>query len=347
MSNTLARRVTVVVPAYNEGRTLPELVGRIFSIPDQQRYRFDLVIVDDGSHDDTAEVAKRLSARYPITLIRLARNFGKEAALLAGLDHASGDAVVIMDADLQHPVELIDEFLNRWEAGYDCVYARRANREDEGMLKRAFTKVFYRILNHNSEVQIVPDALDFRLLDRKVVDVLLTVRERVRFTKGLYAWVGYPSIGVPFVPDPRSDGKSRFTMGALVRLAWDGLTSFSDFPLRLSAIVGAIVACASVAYALYITLRTLLFGVDVPGWATLTVATMFLSGLQMLFLGVIGEYIRNIYRETKHRPNYVIRELATYNPAAAAVITPTPSLSSVDLTTEQEQLRVVGRIAAV
>ena len=347
MSKSFPRRVTVVVPAYNEERTLPELVGRLFSIPDRQRYRFDLVIVDDGSHDDTSAVAKRLSARYPITLIRLARNFGKEAALLAGLDNATGDAVVIMDADLQHPVELIDKFLDQWEAGYDCVYARRTNREDEGILKRAFTKVFYRILNHNSEVQIVPDALDFRLLDRKVVDVLLTVRERVRFTKGLYAWVGYPSVGVPFVPDPRFEGTSRFTMGALVRLAWDGLTSFSDFPLRLSAIVGAIVACVSVAYALYITLRTLLLGVDVPGWATLTVATTFLSGLQMLFLGVIGEYIRNIYRETKHRPNYVIRELIAQVTATSGAGTTTDDRGRADSVAEQVPLRAVGHIAAV
>ena len=341
-------RVTVVVPAYNEAETLAELVRQVFSVPDQLRHRFDLVIVDDGSQDRTALIAKELAKRYPITLVRLARNFGKEAALLAGLDQARGDAVIIMDADLQHPVSLIDDFLEHWRRGHDSVYAVRSSRDDETFLKRALTKLFYRLLNHNSEVRIVPNALDFRLLDRKVVNALLSIRERVRFTKGLYAWVGYESIGVPFVPDPRVGSESRFSTRALARLAWDGLTSFSDLPLRLSAIIGAIVASASVTYAFFIALRTLVFGIDVPGWATLTVATMFLSGLQMLFLGVIGEYIRNIYRETKHRPVYIVSELV---PARAAVSTrrpprvpETPALARL---TEPRNLPVPGSVAGI
>jgi len=302
-------RVTVVVPAYNEAATLPELAARIFVAPRITAYRLDLVVVDDGSTDHTAEVAKALAKRYPISVVRLARNFGKEAALLAGLDHANGDAVIIMDADLQHPVAHIDEFLAHWHDGYDCVYAVRANRDDESWLKRRCTRIFYRLLNYGSDVRIEPNALDFRLLDRKVVDALLELRERVRFTKGLFAWVGYSSLAVPIVPDPRQDGASRFRLTALARLAWDGITSFSDLPLRAAALVGALIALGSFAYAGYIALDTLIFGIDVPGWATLTDATFFLSGLQMLFLGVIGEYIRNIYRETKRRPNYIISEL--------------------------------------
>jgi glycosyltransferase involved in cell wall biosynthesis len=332
-------RVTVVVPAYNEAQTLAELVRRVFTVPDQSKHRFDLVIVDDGSGDATATVAKEQARHYPITLVQLARNFGKEAALLAGLDHASGDAVIIMDADLQHPASLIDEFLEHWHEGYDSVYALRIDRSDESFLKRALTRLFYGIINANSDVRIVPNALDFRLLDRKVVAALTSLRERVRFTKGLYAWVGYRSIGIPFVPAPREDGNSRFSIAALARLAWDGITSFSDLPLRLSAIVGVVVASLSVAYAVYIAVRTLIFGADVPGWATLTVATLFLSGLQMLFLGVIGEYIRNIYRETKHRPSYVVAELVPARMAALRLQRRRATAAAVELIPDREERR--------
>jgi glycosyltransferase involved in cell wall biosynthesis len=313
--------VNLVVPAYNEEDTIATLIETAFAELTDTRYRFTMIVVDDGSTDATAAEVRRCARRYPVTLVRLTRNFGKEAALLAGLDHADGDAVVLMDADLQHPVRLVKDFLERWEQGFQSVYAVRRDRSDETALKRWSTRAFYKAINYGTKVPIVPNALDFRLLDRVVVDALTSVRERVRFTKGLFAWVGYRSIGVPFVPEQRKRGSSRFNLRALSGLASDGLTSFSDFPLRLSAIVGFLVACASVAYGVWIWFRTLVFGVDVPGWATLTVAITFLSGLQMMFLGVIGEYVRNIYLESKHRPNYLVAE-STPSPTSAGAAKP-------------------------
>jgi polyisoprenyl-phosphate glycosyltransferase len=303
--------VDIVIPVYNEesciGRTIETLFEHVSHLP----YRFELIAVDDGSEDRSAEIVQGYLDRYPITLISLTRNFGKEPALLAGLDHARGDATILMDADLQHPVELIDEFLAQWEAGYECVYGVREHRREEALFKRLFAKVFYLGLSSGSSVHIVPDAGDFRLLDRAAVRALCSIRERVRFTKGLYAWLGFRSIGVPFTPAPRiGGGASRFNRARLFQLGWDGLTSFSDLPLRLAGIIGAFVAVCALFYGFWILLRTLIFGVDVPGWATLTDAIMFFSGLQLLFLGVIGVYIRNVFIETKLRPNYLVRRLS-------------------------------------
>jgi len=302
------KSIDVVIPAYNEEKTIGTVIEAVFRGLNDPRYRVGLVIVDDGSEDRTSDVVKGYFDRYPITLISLTRNFGKETALLAGLDRARGDATIVMDADLQHPVELIPQFLAHWEAGYQCVYGVKQHRKGEALLKRLFTKLFYLVLNGGSRVRITPDAQDFRLLDKTAVQALCSIRERVRFTKGLYAWLGVRSIGIPFVPVARPNGSSRFNTRALFRLGWDGLTSFSDLPLRLSALVGFLVSGAALVYAGYIAVRTLIFGIDVPGWATLTVAIMFLSGLQILFLGVIGEYVRNVYIETKNRPNYLVRE---------------------------------------
>lgn len=318
MNKSSPKTVNLVVPAYNEEGTITSLIETAFAELNDPAYRFTMLVIDDGSTDGTADAVKHCARRYPVSLIKLTRNFGKEAALLAGLDHADGDAVVLMDADLQHPVRMIREFLEYWEKGYQCVYAVRQDRRDESTLKRWSTRFFYKAINYSARVPIVPNALDFRLMDRVVVDALKSVRERVRFTKGLFAWVGYRSIGVPFVPERRLSGTSRFNRRALFRLAWDGLTSFSDFPLRVSAIVGFIVASVSVGYGAYIAFRTLVFGVDVPGWATLTVAITFLSGLQMLFIGVIGEYVRNIYLESKHRPNYLVAEYAATSVVGAS-----------------------------
>ncbi len=303
------RIIDVVMPAFNEEACIGRAIETLFDKFSASRYRFELVVVDDGSTDRTAEIVKSYLDRYPITLVSLTRNFGKETALLAGLDEARGDATIIMDADLQHPVELVDRFVGLWEEGYECVYGFKENRRNESLLKRFFTRIFYLGINRGSGVKVVPNALDFRLLDRAVVRALCSLRERVRFTKGLYAWLGFRSIGVPFVPPERAGGKSHFGGRSLVRLGWDGWTSFSDLPLKFSGFVGAIVATVSVAYGLWIMIRTLLFGVDLPGWATLTVAITFLSGLQLLFLGVLGQYVRNVFIETKGRPNYLVREV--------------------------------------
>lgn len=302
------KTIDIVMPAYNEacciGRTIETLFGEL----EGSRYRFEVIVVDDGSSDETAAVVKTYINRYPITLISLTRNFGKETALLAGLDCASGDATIIMDADLQHPIALIPKFLEQWEAGYECVYGVKRHRHGETLLKRLCAKAFYFGVNGGSDVRIPPDAVDFRLLDKAAVQALCAIRERVRFTKGLYAWLGFRSIGIPFVPAARTGGASRFGTSSLLRLGWDGLISFSELPLRVLGLAGAAVAAAAVLYGLYIAARTIVFGIDVPGWATLTVALTFLGGLQILFLWVLGEYVRNVFIETKQRPNYFVRE---------------------------------------
>ena len=309
--------IDIVIPAYNEegniARAIETLFERLGSLP----YRFELIIVDDGSHDRTAEIAAGYVGRYPLRIVRLTRNFGKENALLAGLDLARGAATILMDADLQHPVELIPEFLARWEQGAEVVYAVKESRQGEGMLKRLATAAFYAGVNRGAEFDIPANAVAFRLLDRAAVRALCAIRERVRFTKGLYAWLGFRTAAVPFTPAERHAGQTTFNRRRLVRLGWDGLTSFSDFPLRAMNILGAVFAFAAVPYGLWIAVRTLVYGVDVPGWATLTVATMLLGGLQLLFLGVLGQYIRNVFIETKQRPNYLIREIVDPDAAAA------------------------------
>jgi polyisoprenyl-phosphate glycosyltransferase len=302
--------IDIVIPAYNEegniARAIETLFERLGSLP----YRFELIVVDDGSHDRTAEIAAGYVDRYPVRVVRLTRNFGKENALLAGLDLARGAATILMDADLQHPVELIPEFLARWEQGSEVVYAVKESRHGEGMLKRFATAAFYAGVNRGADFDIPANAVDFRLLDRAAVRALCAIRERVRFTKGLYAWLGFRTAAVPFKAAERHAGQTSFNRRRLVRLGWDGITSFSDLPLRIMNVVGALIALAAVPYGLWIAVRTLVYGVDVPGWATLTVAVMLLGGLQLLFLGVIGQYIRNVFIETKQRPNYLIRDIS-------------------------------------
>jgi glycosyltransferase involved in cell wall biosynthesis len=325
-SSAPTKTVDIVIPAYNEEGNIARAIETVFERLASLPYRFELIVVDDGSHDRTAEIAASYVGRYPVRVVRLTRNFGKENALLAGLDLARGAATILMDADLQHPVELIPEFLARWEQGFEVVYAVKESREGEGVLKRLATAAFYAGVNRGSDVDIPTNAVDFRLLDRAAVRALCSIRERVRFTKGLYAWLGFRTAAVPFVAAERHAGKTTFNRGRLVRLGWDGLTSFSDFPLRIASVVGALVAFAAVPYGLWIAVRTLVYGVDVPGWATLTVAVMLLSGVQLLFLGVLGQYIRNVFIETKQRPNYLIRDIV--DPDSAAALQPGASRES-------------------
>ncbi len=303
-----ANLICIVMPAHNEQdniRASLEKINEAFLALD---YDFEIIIVDDGSKDNTVNEIKNILQGYPVRLIKLSRNFRKEHAIIAGLDHADADAVILMDADLQHPMEMLPEFLDKWQQGYDIVYGYREDRRDESWHKRLFTRIFYTLLNSGAEIKIEPGALDFRLLDRRVVEALRSLRERVRFTKGLYAWVGYKSIGIAFMPNQRYAGESSFNRKSLFKLGWDGLTSFSDLPLKMMSSAGAIISFSAVCYAFYIFARTLIYGVDLPGWATLTVAISFLGGIQLLSLGVMGYYIRNIFIETKQRPNYIVEE---------------------------------------
>ena len=303
-----APTICIVMPAYNEQDNIRAAIEKINESFSSIDYNFEIIIVDDGSKDNTVDEIQRILQSYPVRLLKLSRNFGKEHAIIAGLDHADADAVILMDADLQHPMELVPEFLEKWRQGYDIVYGYREDRRDESWHKRLFTRIFYTLINSGAEIKIEPGALDFRLLDRRVVEALRSLRERVRFTKGLYAWVGYKSIGIAFMPNQRYAGESSFSRKNLFKLGWDGLTSFSYLPLKMMSSAGAIISFSAVCYAFYIFARTLILGVDLPGWATLTVAISFLGGIQLLSLGVMGYYIRNIFIETKQRPNYIVEQ---------------------------------------
>ena len=299
--------LSVVVPVHNEADNLRPLVERLRNVLASEVASWEIVFVDDGSRDDTLKTIRDLNAADPrISAVSFSRNFGKEIAIAAGLDHAYGDAVVIMDADLQHPPEVIPAFLAKWREGYLNVYGQRTDRSGESPLKRNFAKAFYRIFSQFGETDLPEGAGDFRLLDRKAVDALRALPERARFSKGLYAWVGFRSIGVPFEVAEREHGQSKFRYRKLFSFAFDGLSSFSTVPLKIATWSGAIIACIATLSALYFLLRTLFYGTDLPGFPSLIVSIMFFSGIQLVSLGMIGEYVGRIFAEVKRRPLYLI-----------------------------------------
>ncbi|KPH82566.1 glycosyl transferase family 2 [Bosea vaviloviae] len=301
--------LTIVVPVHNEAENLPLLVERLKQVLDGAVASWELVCVDDGSRDGTLAVLKLLSAQDTrISAVSFSRNFGKEIAIAAGLDHASGEAVVIMDADLQHPPETILAFLEKWREGYLNIYGQRSDRDGESRLKRNFAKLFYRLFASFGETELPEGAGDFRLLDRKVVDALRALPERARFSKGLYAWVGFPSTGVIFDVAEREHGETKFRYRKLFSFAFDGISSFSTVPLKIATWAGAIIALISTLTALFFLLRTLFYGTDLPGFPSLIVSIMFFSGIQLVSLGMIGEYVGRIFAEVKRRPLYLIGE---------------------------------------
>ncbi len=297
------------MPVHNEADNLPLLVERLRTTLNGKVESWEVVFVDDGSRDETLAVIRDLNLADPrINAVSFSRNFGKEIAIAAGLDHALGDAVIIMDADLQHPPETIPAFLAKWREGYLNVYGQRTDREGETRMKRGFAKLFYRIFGYFGETPLPEGAGDFRLLDRKAVDALRALPERARFSKGLYAWVGFRSIGVPFQVAEREHGQSKFKYRKLFSFAFDGLSSFSTVPLKIATWSGAVIAVIATFSALYFMLRTLLFGTDLPGFPSLIVSIMFFSGIQLVSLGMIGEYVGRIFAEVKRRPLYLIGE---------------------------------------
>jgi glycosyltransferase involved in cell wall biosynthesis len=301
--------LSIVVPVHNEADNLPLLVERLKSVLEGQVSSWELVCVDDGSRDGTLSVLRLLNASDPrISAVSFSRNFGKEIAIAAGLDHARGDAVVIMDADLQHPPEVIPVFLAKWREGFLNIYGQRAGREGESAMKRSFAKAFYRLFASFGETELPEGAGDFRLLDRKVVDALRALPERARFSKGLYAWVGFPSTGVRFEVAERQFGETKFRFGKLFSFAFDGISSFSTVPLKIATWAGVVIAIIAAFSALFFLLRTLLFGTDLPGFPSLIVSIMFFSGIQLISLGMIGEYVGRIFAEVKRRPLYLIGE---------------------------------------
>jgi len=302
--------ITVIVPAYNEAAAISSTVANIAHHLQQLSGKWDVVVIDDGSRDKTADVVKALPKELNTTLLRFSRNFGKEYAITAGLEHAAGDIVICMDADGQHSSELLAKMLEKWREGYDMVYAVRQDREVESSFKRWGSKIFYGAMSLGGQINIPPDAGDFRLMDRQVVKALLSLPERNRFMKGIYAWVGYKSIGIPYIPLARTHGESAYSKLKLIQLAWTGITSFSVMPLRLASAVGASLAFLAFIYGIYVVIDRMFFNESVPGWPTVVASMMFFAGVQLLFIGILGEYLARIYDEVKGRPSYIVAEVA-------------------------------------
>ena len=301
--------ISCVVPGRNEARNLAALLPVLAQTLSSLTDRWEVIVVDDGSTDDTVARMTEWSALQPaLRLVQLSRNFGKEAALSAGLQATRGDVVVQLDADLQHPPQLIATMLQRWRAGADNIYAVREHRDDEGRIKRVGARWFYRLLNGGDRFEVPAGAGDFRLMDRAVVDALLALPERNRFMKGLYAWVGFQAEALPYQPDARAFGESHYRLWQLMRLSLDGLTAFTKWPLRAVSLAGMAMAIPAFLYGGFLVITHLLYGHEVSGWATIVVSLMLFSGAQMMAIGVVGEYIGRIFDEVKGRPLFVVKQ---------------------------------------
>ena len=307
---TMKKKVSILVPCYNEQQSLPLLYEQIKELMDNtSQYDWELILVDDGSKDTTLAVCKSLRAADDrVCYIALSRNFGKEKAMLAGFDHATGDCLVIMDADLQHPPHVIPLMLQHWEEGYEDVYARRNNRGKESWLRRKLSLAYYKMLQKSTKIDILPNVGDFRLLDRKCIDALKNLRETERYTKGLYCWIGFKKKEITFDQADRVAGKSSFNFFRLTNLAVSGITSYTVAPLRISTVLGFIVSICAFIYMIYVLIKTCIIGDPVQGFPTLVILILFLGGVQLISIGIIGEYLARIYQESKHRPVYIISE---------------------------------------
>jgi glycosyltransferase involved in cell wall biosynthesis len=319
--------LTVVVAAFNEQDALPLLHARLRSVLDGLALPTRVLYVDDGSRDDTWAVLLGIAdTDARVSLLRLSRNFGKESALTAGLDLVTEGAALVLDADGQDPPELIPEFVARWRAGGDVIYGTRLAREGEGWLKRASASMFYRVMNHLSRTPIPRDTGDFRLLSRRALDALAQLRERGRFMKGLFAWVGYRQSALPYRREPRLAGRSKFNYWKLWNFALDGITGFSTVPLRSATYLGVLTALVAFGFGLWTIVKTLFWGEAVRGYPTLMTVVLFLGGVQLIALGVIGEYLGRLYDESKQRPLYLV---ADWRPGAARQL----PVSSADMRT--------------
>lgn len=306
----LMKKISVLIPAYNEQEVLKTLYQRLKKLADSNKsYDFEFLFVNDGSRDKTLEIIKDYSKKDSrIAYVNLSRNFGKEIAMIAGLDHVTGDATVIIDADLQDPPELIPEMIKYWEQGYDDVYAKRNSREGETWFKKASSQWFYRILQKSTNIPIQIDTGDFRLLDRRCVESLKQIRESQRYTKGMFSWIGYKKKEITYDRDARIAGQSKWNYVKLFNFAIDGITSFTTAPLRISSIIGFIISLISFVFIIVIVFKTLFFGDPVSGYPSLMAVVLFLGGIQLISLGIIGEYIGRIFNETKQRPLYFVEE---------------------------------------
>ena len=304
------KKISILIPCHNEQDNIERLYEQLTdSISSIDGYLWEIVFVEDGSYDDTLSRIKQLRERdNRVCFISLSRNFGKENAMLAGFDHITGDCVIIMDADLQHPPQLMAEMIGEWESGYDDVYAERLNRGKESWLRRKLSMLYYRLLQRMAKVDVLPNVGDFRLLDRKCIDSMKKLRETQRYTKGLYCWIGFKEKKISFQQADREKGRSSFTYHRLFNLAVEGITSYTTAPLRISTVIGILVSFVAFIYMCYVLVKTILYGEPVQGYPTLVILILFLGGVQLLSLGIIGEYLGRIFHETKNRPVYLISE---------------------------------------
>jgi len=312
------KKISILVPCYNEEKSLPllydELVKLMQTFYNQSingevvNYEWEILFVNDGSKDNTLLILKQLREKDKrVCYVDLSRNFGKEKAMLAGFDYVTGDCAVIMDADLQHPPQIIPKMLEEWENGYDDVYGKRISRGKESWLRKKFSLLFYKTLQKMSKVEILQNVGDFRLLDRSCINVLKQMREQERYTKGMYCWIGFKKKEVEFETQDRIAGNSSWSFINLLSLAIEGITSFTTVPLKISTFVGAIVSLWAFIYMIWIFIKTMIYG-DIQGFPTLMIAILLLGGLQLLSIGVLGEYLGRIFNETKNRPTYIARE---------------------------------------
>lgn len=308
----MTKKISILVPCYNEEASLPlfyvELI-KVMSDPKLSQYDWELLLVNDGSRDNTLEIIKKLrDADERVNYVDLSRNFGKEKAMLAGFDYVTGDCMIIMDADLQDPPSLIPEMVYWWEQGYDDIYAKRKSRGEESWLRRSFSLLFYKILQKTTKFEVLQNVGDFRLLDKNCIEALRRIRESERYTKGMFCWIGFRKKELLFDRGDRVAGKSAWNFWSLFSLAIEGITSFTTSPLRISSVFGFIVSFLAFIYMAFILIKTLIFGDQVQGFPTLITVILFLGGVQLIAIGILGEYIARIFNETKKRPTYIARE---------------------------------------
>lgn len=305
------KKVSLLIPFYNEQEVLPLLFEKLQELMDgNDGYEWEVVMVNDGSVDGSLCAVKQMRQRDPrFRYIDLSRNFGKEVAMIAGLDYVTGDCVVIMDADLQHPPHLIPDMLKLWEEGYDDIYGKRKNRGKEPWMRKQLSLLYYRLLQKTTKVQVLQNVGDFRLLDRICIDALCSMRESQRYTKGMFQWIGFKKKELLFDQEDRAAGNTKWNYLKLVGLAIEGITSYTTSPLKIATIMGLIVSLCAFCYMFFVIVKALFIGDPVAGYPTIMVVMLFLGGVQLLSLGIIGEYIGRIFNETKNRPVYFIREI--------------------------------------
>lgn len=304
------KKISLLIPLYNEEETLHLLYKELLkTINPIKNYEFEILFIDDGSKDNSLKILRELQLNdNRINYISFSRNFGKETAMIAGFDYVKGDAVVILDADLQDPPELIPEMIHYWEQGYDDVYAKRRTREGETWLKKFTSKTFYKMLQKTTKIEIQEDTGDFRLIDRRAIEALKKLREKQRYTKGMFSWVGFNKKEILFDRKPRAAGSTKWNYYKLTNLALEGLTSFTTFPLKIASILGFLVSIFSIIYMIIILVKSLLWKDPVQGYPSMMVTILFIGGVQLVCLGIIGEYIGRIFNETKNRPLYIVSE---------------------------------------